>query len=97
LRVVAFAVVISFAAAILFGLAPALQIARRRHRGAFSRPFLIGAQVAASSVLLIVAGLLVRALDHATSADPGFEYRRMVAIDPGLSAHGYSPARARAR
>jgi predicted permease len=95
-RVVAFAVVIGFAAAILFGLAPALQIARRRHRATFSRSFLIGAQVAASSVLLIVAGLLVRALDHATSADPGFEYRRMVAIDPGLSAHGYSPASARA-
>ena len=68
----------------LFGLTPALQIARQRHRATLSRTFLIGAQVAASCVLLIVSGLLVRALGRATSLDPGFEYRQIVAIEPGL-------------
>ena len=62
-------------AAILFGLTPALQIARQRHRATITRQILVGAQVAASCVLLIVAGLLVRALDHAMSTHPGFEYR----------------------
>ena len=54
------------------------------------------AQVAASCILLIVAGLLGRALDHAASTNPGFEYRRLVSIAPGLSGNGYSPARSQA-
>jgi predicted permease len=95
-RVVLFAAGIGFVAAVLFGLTPALQAVRQRHRAAFTRQFLIGAQVAASCVLLIVAGLLVRALDHAASTHPGFEYRQVISIDPGLSTHGYSPAKARA-
>ncbi|HXA53036.1 MAG TPA: ADOP family duplicated permease [Candidatus Acidoferrum sp.] len=95
-RVAAFAVGAGFAAAILFGLMPALQIARRRHRTTVLRQFLIAAQVAASCVLLIVAGLLGRALEHAMSAHPGFEYERVIAIDPGLGKHGYAAAKARA-
>jgi predicted permease len=60
------------------------------------RQFLIGAQVAGSCVLLIVAGLLVRALGHAVSTRPGFEFEQVVSIDPGLGAHGYSNGDARA-
>ena len=44
---------------------------------------LIGAQVAASCVLLIVAGLLVRALNQA-SGNPGFEYQQVITSRPGL-------------
>ena len=95
-RVVAFAIGTAFVAAILFGLTPALQIAQQRHRGTAMRQILVGAQIAASCVLLIVAGLLVRALNHAVSTPPGFEYRQAVSIDPSLSAHGYSPAEAQA-
>ncbi len=95
-RVIVFAAGMSFVSAMLFGLAPAWQAARQRHRSTIMRQFLIGAQVAGSCVLLIVAGLLVRALDHATSAQPGFEYRQVISIDPGLAKHGYSPAKARA-
>ena len=95
-RVILFAVGIGFAAAILFGLTPALQVARQRHRATFMRQVLIGAQVAASCVLLIVAGLLVRALDRAMSSHPGFEYEQVILIDPGLSTHGYSSANAQA-
>jgi predicted permease len=95
-RVIIFAIGIGFAAAILFGLTPALQVARLRHRATFLRQVLIGAQVAASCVLLIVAGLLLLALDRAMSAHPGFEYQQVVSIDPALGAHGYSPAKAHA-
>jgi predicted permease len=95
-RVVVFALAAGFASAVLFGLTPALQVGRQHHRAIFARQVLIAAQVAASCVLMIVAGLLGRALDHATSSDPGFEYRQVVSIDPGLSRHSYSPARAQA-
>ena len=69
-RVVLFSVGLAFLAAILFGLTPALQIARQRHRAQWMRRILIGAQVAASCVLLIVSGLLVRALDYALHFQP---------------------------
>jgi predicted permease len=95
-RVCAFALGAGFASAILFGLTPALQVGRQRHRGSVARQVLIGAQVAASCVLLIVAGLLGRALDHAASTDPGFAYKQVVSIAPSLSKYGYSPARAQA-
>jgi predicted permease len=93
-RVIAFAIGMGFAAAVLFGLTPAWQAARRRHRGTVVRQFLIAAQVAASCVLLIVAGLLVRAMQHAMSTYPGFEYRRVISLDPAL--RGYTPANAQA-
>jgi len=94
-RVIAFAIGVAGVTALLFGLAPALQIAQQHHRETSMRQFLVGAQVAASCVLLIVAGLLVRALDNATSTQPGFAYRNIVAVEPELAMHGYTPARAR--
>jgi predicted permease len=57
---------------------------------------LIGAQVAASCVLLVVAGLLVRALDRVTSTPPGFEYERVISVDFALASHGYPAGRAAA-
>jgi predicted permease len=95
-RVMLFAIAVGFAAAILFGLAPAFQVARRRHRGTITRQILIGLQVAASCVLLVVAGLLVRAVNHIMFTHPGFDYEQVVSISPGLAGHGYSPARAQA-
>jgi len=56
----------------------------------------VGAQVAASCVLLIVACLLVRATQHALYTDPGFGYQQMLSIDPHLGRHGYAPAAAQA-
>lgn len=95
-RVMVFAAGAGLASAILFGLTPAFQLARQRHRATITRQVLVGAQVAASCVLLIVAGLLVRALNHAVSSNPGFEYQQVISIDPGLSTHGYSQEKARA-
>jgi predicted permease len=93
-RVTAFALSLGLAAAILFGIAPAWQIARQRVRATKVRQILIGAQVAASCVLLIVAGLLVRALNHAVTTTPGFEYEHVIAVYPSLQ--GYSPVQAAA-
>ena len=95
-RVVLFAIATGVLAAILFGLAPAVQVARQRHRATWMRQVLIGGQVMASCVLVIVSALLARALDRALTAYPGFEYEQIVSIDPGLAGHGYSPAQARA-
>ena len=94
-RVMLFAIALGFLSAILFGLTPAFQVVRQRHEAARVRQILIGAQVAASCVLLIVAGLLVQMLKHA-SGDPGFAYRQVVSIDPSLGNNRYSPAKARA-
>ncbi len=95
-RVATFALGAGFVSAILFGLTPALQIGRQRHGANVLRQVLVGAQVAASCVLLIVTGLLARALHHATTSSPGFEYKQVVAISPGLGGNGYSPARSQA-
>lgn len=94
-RVALFAITAGIAAALLFGLTPALQIARQRVRATLIRQVLIGAQVAASCVLLIVAGLLVRGLEHATSMDPGFEYERVISIQPALANYGYTATQSR--
>jgi predicted permease len=93
-RVLLFTLATTVMAAIFFGLAPALQIARQRQHKTMVRQILIGAQVAASSLLLIVAGLLVRATQHALYSDPGFGYEQVLSIDPQLGQHGYTPAAA---
>ena len=94
-RVILFTVAIGLVAAVLFGLAPAMQIARQRQRRTIVRQILLGAQIAASCLLLIVAGLLVRAAERALYADPGFGFEQVVAVDPDLGTHGYKPADAR--
>ena len=94
-RVVTFAFGIGGTSALLFGLSPALHVARQRTGRSRGRSVMIAGQVAASCVLLIVAGLLVRAFDRAASQDPGFDYRHTVLIEPSLLQHGYRPARAR--
>jgi predicted permease len=95
-RVVSFALGLGLATAIFFGLAPALQMTRRRQRRTVARQVLVGVQIAASCVLLILAGLLVRAAQHVLTTDPGFGYEQVISIDPGLGSHGYTPAVARA-
>jgi predicted permease len=95
-RVLLFAVGMALIAAVFFGFAPALQTARQQQRRSVARQVLVGAQVAASCVLLIVAGLLVRAVHHMLYTDPGFGYEQVVAISPGLDNHGYTPDAARA-
>ncbi|MGO9338416.1 MAG: ABC transporter permease [Terracidiphilus sp.] len=94
-RVLVFTAGMTLLAATFFGLAPALQIARQRQHRTIARQVLVAAQVAASCILLIVAGLLVRAAHHALYTDPGFGYEQLLSIDPQLGRHGYTPAAAK--
>ena len=92
-RVMIFALAIGLTATLLFGLTPAFQVAHQRRHTSKVRQFLIAAQIAASCILLIVSGLLVRALQHAVSTSPGFAYDNILAMDNNFP--GYSAARAR--
>jgi predicted permease len=95
-RVIIFTFGMTAGATLLFGLAPALQITRQRQRKTITRQILVGTQIAASSVLLIVSALLMRATEHALYTDPGFGYEQLVSIDPQLGHHDYTPEAARA-
>ncbi|HKQ61525.1 MAG TPA: ABC transporter permease [Candidatus Polarisedimenticolaceae bacterium] len=90
----------------LFGLAPALYGARvdvmgilrgdatgRAGRGARSRSLLVVAQVAASLVLLVTAGLFLRSLQAAQRIDPGFRADHLLALSFDLGLQGYGPER----
>jgi putative ABC transport system permease protein len=94
-RLFLFAAGMALASAVFFGLTPALQIARQKQKKTLARQVLVGAQVAASCVLLIVAGLLIRAVQHALHTYPGFGFEQVLTIDPSLANHGYTPAAAR--
>jgi putative ABC transport system permease protein len=101
-----FAVIVSIAAGVLFGLAPALQAAnpdtvsavKGESNAASGRSrmssALIVAQMALSLLLLISSGLFLRSLQGATRIDPGFDDPAnlvMASLDPGLQ--GYDEAR----
>ncbi len=93
-RVLAFTAAMGFLAALSFGLIPALQMIRRRKGKSVGQHLVVGAQVAGSCLLLILAGLMTHAVLHTLHADPGFGYEQVLAIDPGLSDHGYTAAAA---
>ncbi len=95
-RVLLFTLGMSLLATILFGFTPAFQIARQGRHKTLARQILVSAQLAGSCVLLIVAGLLVRAAHHALFTDPGFSYQRLISIDGQLKQHGYTDLQAKA-
>jgi putative ABC transport system permease protein len=102
-RVVSFAIALSFVASILSGLAPALQASRAdlvpalktegldsgKPRLRLRNLFVIG-QVTMSLTLVIVAGLFLRALEHAAAVQPGFDERRIDVVQLDLSLAGYT-------
>lgn len=94
-RILLFTLGMSFAAAVLFGFTPALQIARQRRHKTLARQILLSAQFAGGCVLLIVAGLLVRAAQHTVYTNPGFGYERLISIDGQLRQHGYTAPQAK--
>jgi len=95
-RVSVFLLVMTIVAAIFFGLAPALQLARQQQKRTRARQVLIAVQVAASCLLVIVSSLLVRSAQHVLYTDPGFGYEQVLSINPGLNEHGYTSAAAQA-
>ena len=94
-RVVMFTAMMGFLAAMLFGMLPTLQLVRRKKDRTIWNQLVVCAQVGASCVLLILAGLLVRATLHTLYTDPGFGYEQVLSIDPGLHDHGFTAATAR--
>jgi putative ABC transport system permease protein len=56
--------------------------------------FFVTVEVAACLVLLLSAGLLVRALEKAQTIDPGFDTKHVVVISLHLEQHGYNDTRA---
>jgi predicted permease len=93
-RVLVFTAVMGSLAAIFFGMLPTLQMVRKKKDRTLWHQLVVCAQVGASCVLLIMAGLLVRATLHTLYTDPGFGYEQVLSIDPGLSDHGYTPSTA---
>ncbi len=94
LRVLAFALGVSLAAGLLFGVFPAFQMARRnpgKARGR-SRNVLVVAQVSLALLLLIGAGLLVRSFDRLLRVDPGFDPRNVLTMSISLPTGKYRTA-----
>jgi putative ABC transport system permease protein len=102
--VLAFALGLSLATGFLFGLAPALQLARsepiralqeggwRTGGGRARRRVANGltvAEVAVALVLLVGAGLLLRSFDKLTRVDPGFDPRNVTAALVSLPERDY--------
>jgi len=102
-RVLAFTVALVAASACFFGLAPALRSARSdpgqelrsegrsasQSRGtSFVQGGLVATQVAASVVLLVGAGLLVRSLANLERVDPGFDPRAIAYVQTNTNVPG---------
>lgn len=83
-------------AAFVFGLPPAFRLASLVPHAGRARPIFLGVQVAVSCLLLVVSSLLVKSSRRLATADPGFDYRHLVWISPGLKAHGYAEPAAQA-
>jgi predicted permease len=105
LRVLAFAAVLTVVTCLLFGVVPALRACRggdpaglrevsragggRKER---LRAALVVAEVAASVVLLVSAGLLLRALSRIQAVDPGFRASGVLTLRTALPWPKYSVA-----
>ena len=100
-RAIAFAIALSLAAALLSGLAPAIEasqpdvvsglrnVSRRPGRLRLRHAFVI-AQVTLSIVLIITAGLFTRALHRAAATDPGFDPEGVELMSIDLAQGAYT-------
>jgi len=103
--VLAFALVLSLGASLLFGLAPALFAADVRLQTTLqesagrpgegrgrrrARNLLVTAEVALAMALLVGAGLLIRSFAALMSVNPGFETRKILKAEVSLPQFQYS-------
>ena len=110
LRVLAFAVAVSMATGIVFGLAPAVRVSKasladalgdgwhaRGGRGRTRlRRALVSSEVALALMLLVASGLLLRSLNNLLRVDPGVRTENLLAVEMGLPPARYSePERVR--
>lgn len=106
-RVIAFSLAVSLATGVVFGLVPALQATKPNLVSALKdttsqagfrrsklRSSLVVAQIALSLVLLIAAGLVVRALMSQTM-NPGFQTENGLTMSVDLGLQGYDETRGR--
>jgi putative ABC transport system permease protein len=102
LRVALFTLAASLGASVLFGLGPAVQATRGRFRDPSSggdravtgggnrlRAWLIFAEVALATVLLITAALLARSFQRVQAVDPGFRPGQVLTIRLSLPRGRY--------
>ncbi len=108
LRVLAFAVATALLSGLLFGLVPALEgtrldlasplrsetpgAGRKRSR---MRNVLVVGQISLSLLLLIAAGLFLRALERGQRVDPGFDATNVATASFDTRTYGYGEERAR--
>ena len=97
-----FAAGLGTACGIVFGLAPALQLARsdvlqalRGGRGAMGgrsrlRDILVGLEVAVALVVLVLAGLFYKSFRNSQHARPGFDPDRVMLASIDLGGRGYN-------
>jgi len=102
--VLGFALVLSLAASLLFGLVPVLFTSRSdpqanlrdgsraggTRREQYARNFLAAAEVAVAMVLLAGSGLLLRSFAHLLLVSPGFETEHLVKAEVSLPRYQYA-------
>jgi predicted permease len=107
-RVLVFTIAIAFGSGTLFGLAPALQATKQDlvsslkanpgdsvgGRNRLRNSFVI-AQVSGSVVLLVAAGMFLRALDRGGQLDLGFDPNGVHVMAVDLALHRYTPEEGR--
>ena len=104
-RVLVFALVVSIATGLVFGIVPALQTTRVDLREALNqdgrgagtgaahrriRSVLVVAEIALALVLLVTAGLLLRSFAKLQQVEPGFDTANLLVVDLPLSPVKYS-------
>lgn len=101
-RVVAFALLLSFAAALVFSLVPALSLSRRAFmegmeggrasasgRHVRLRNLLLVSEVALSVILLVATGLTIRSFGALLEAEPGFRAQGLLTLRLSVSRADY--------
>ena len=103
--VLAFAVAVTLATGLLFGLAPALSAARAPAERALraggrsgtagqrdqrARSVLVVSEIALAAVLVVAAGLLLRSFGVLLRVDPGFHAEGVMAVNLSLPRAGYA-------
>ncbi len=110
-RIAAFALSVTAAVALGFGLWPAWRASRAplnsaiqgsvrstlTHEKRRSQLLLVWSELAVAQVLLVAAGLLLASFARLISLDPGFDPRDLVAVDVSLPGAKYRDAAARIR
>lgn len=103
-EVLLFTLLVSALTSLVFGLVPALQVARtdpqeglrdgsRTYAGGAggrrSRSLLVVGEVALAAILLVACGVMLRSFANLRSIDPGFDYTNVVTMQVSLPAFEY--------